>query len=161
MLCLKDARNLLQVDYSSVEAGHGLTSDGMYHVAASTYMPGCSAEMIDWWFGFIHTTEQYKLWHVSGLFTRMLSHNNQDPPPLRGGLAISSLQLCYILLLFPNKDADHCSPGTTHFLTGRVLETTSLNILVVIISCMSRSPLRKSVHFCKNQCYCSVKNGTG
>ncbi|KAJ9610536.1 hypothetical protein H2200_005313 [Cladophialophora chaetospira] len=63
MLRLKDAQKLLQNDYLSVEAGHGLTSDGMYHIAASTYMPECTAEMIDWWFGFIHTTEQYRLWH--------------------------------------------------------------------------------------------------
>jgi len=63
MLCLKDAPLLLQNDYLAIEAGHGLTSDNMYHVAASTYMPNCSAEMIDWWFGFIHHTEQYKLWH--------------------------------------------------------------------------------------------------
>ena len=72
MLLLKDARKLLQDDYLPVETGHGLTSDGMYHVAASTYMPGCSAEMIDWWFGFIHTTDQYKLWHVSVPFNLVL-----------------------------------------------------------------------------------------
>jgi hypothetical protein len=35
----------------------------MHHVAASTYMPDCTAAMIDWWFGWIHNTEQYKLWH--------------------------------------------------------------------------------------------------
>jgi DAPG hydrolase PhiG domain len=46
-----------------LEAGCGLTEDNMYHIAASTYMHKCSAEMIDWWFGFIHTTDQYKLWH--------------------------------------------------------------------------------------------------
>ena len=68
MLRLRDAHKLLQNDYLSIETGHGLTSDGMYHVAASTYMQGCSAEMIDWWFGFIHTTDQYKLWHVSSPF---------------------------------------------------------------------------------------------
>jgi len=63
MLCLKDAASLLNNDYLEIEDGHGLTKDNMYHVAASTYMPKCSSEMIDWWFGFIHTTEQYKLWH--------------------------------------------------------------------------------------------------
>jgi hypothetical protein len=35
----------------------------MFHVAASTYMRGVSSKMIDWWFGFIHNTDQYKLWH--------------------------------------------------------------------------------------------------
>ena len=63
MLQLRDARTLLQNNYLPVESGHGLTCDNMYHIAASTYMPGCTAEMIDWWFGFIHNTEQYKLWH--------------------------------------------------------------------------------------------------
>lgn len=63
MLCLKDIASLLSNDYLDVEVGHGLTEDNMYHVAASTYMPNCSSEMIDWWFGFIHTTDQYKLWH--------------------------------------------------------------------------------------------------
>lgn len=63
MLRLQDVASLLKEDYTPVEAGHGLTTDNMYHVAASTYMPHCTAEMIDWWFGFIHTTEQYKIWH--------------------------------------------------------------------------------------------------
>ena len=60
---LADARLLLQHDYLPLEAGYGLTDDNMQHVAASTYMPNITAEMIDWWFGFIHTTDQYKLWH--------------------------------------------------------------------------------------------------
>jgi hypothetical protein len=80
MLQLKDARTLLDNDYLPVEAGHGPASDGMYHVAASTYMPGCSAEMIDWWFGFIHNTEQYKLWHVR----RSLSFDCTRVTPLLG-----------------------------------------------------------------------------
>lgn len=63
MLRLHDARLLLQNHYLPLETGHGLTEDNMYHVAVSTYMHKCSAEMIDWWFGFIHTTEQYQLWH--------------------------------------------------------------------------------------------------
>lgn len=62
-ICLADAKLLLQHDYLPLEAGYGLTDDNMHHIAASTYMPGVSAAMIDWWFGFIHTTEQYKLWH--------------------------------------------------------------------------------------------------
>ena len=62
-LRLSDAKLLLQHPYLALEAGHGLTTDNMVHVAASTYMPGVTAAMIDWWFGFIHNTEQYKLWH--------------------------------------------------------------------------------------------------
>lgn len=35
----------------------------MYHVAAETRMPGVTGEMIDWWFGYVTTTQQYKQWH--------------------------------------------------------------------------------------------------
>ena len=63
MLRLDEAPLLLERDYLPIETGSGLASDGLWHVAASTYMPRCSAKMIDWWFGWIHTTEQYKLWH--------------------------------------------------------------------------------------------------
>ena len=62
-LRLADAALLLEHDYLPLEAGYGLTDDNMLHVAASTYMPHVTAAMIDWWFGFVHTMEQYKLWH--------------------------------------------------------------------------------------------------
>ncbi|PVH79351.1 hypothetical protein DL98DRAFT_572544 [Cadophora sp. DSE1049] len=62
-LLLTDAKLLLKAPYPSVETGYAQTSDGMYHIAASTYMPNCTGEMIKWWFGWIHTTDQYKLWH--------------------------------------------------------------------------------------------------
>ena len=63
MLKLSEVHKLLDNEYLPVEAGFGLTKDNMYHVAASTYMYACTAEMIDWWFGDVHHTEQYKLWH--------------------------------------------------------------------------------------------------
>jgi hypothetical protein len=62
-LLLKDAPLLLAHEYLPLEAGYAVNSEGMHHVAASTYMHGVSSKMIDWWFGFIHDTEQYKLWH--------------------------------------------------------------------------------------------------
>jgi len=62
-LCLRDAKLLLEHEYLPLEAGHAINADGMYHVAASTYMKGCSGEMLDWWFGYIHKTDTYKLWH--------------------------------------------------------------------------------------------------
>lgn len=62
-LCLKDASILLGHEYLPMESGYAVTSDGMTHVAASTYMHGVTSTMIDWWFGFIKTTEFYKLWH--------------------------------------------------------------------------------------------------
>lgn len=62
-LRLEDAKLLLSNDYLPLESGFAYDANGMLHVAAVIYMPNCSAEMIDWWFGWIHTTEQYKLWH--------------------------------------------------------------------------------------------------
>lgn len=62
-LALSDARLLLEHPYLPMEAGVAATDDGMYHIAASTYMKGSTGAMIDWWFGWIHTTDQYKLWH--------------------------------------------------------------------------------------------------
>lgn len=61
-LCLQDAKLLLENDYLPFEAGYAINADGMSHIAASTYMPGVTGEMIDWWFGWIHNTDQYKLW---------------------------------------------------------------------------------------------------
>ncbi|SDJ26107.1 hypothetical protein SAMN05444157_2518 [Frankineae bacterium MT45] len=50
--------------YSAVETGYGMASDGTAWAAALTTMPGVSAAMWDWWFGW-HSTEsaRYKLWH--------------------------------------------------------------------------------------------------
>jgi hypothetical protein len=62
-LLLTDAKLLLSNPYLPLEAGISLTPDGMHHIAASTYMPGSTGTMIDWWFGWIHKTPQYKLWH--------------------------------------------------------------------------------------------------
>jgi hypothetical protein len=61
-LMLRDAPILLTHPYLPFEAGCAYTTDGMCHVAASTYMLGVTGEMIEWWFGWIHGTEEYKLW---------------------------------------------------------------------------------------------------
>ncbi|KAL4885441.1 hypothetical protein BJY04DRAFT_214240 [Aspergillus karnatakaensis] len=62
-LCLSNAKLLLSNPYLPLETGIAVTDDGMHHIAVSTYMKGCTGAMIDWWFGWIHKTEQYKLWH--------------------------------------------------------------------------------------------------
>jgi hypothetical protein len=62
-LLLQDAPLLLENEYLPLEAGYAVAPDGMHHVAASTYMRGCSGKMIDWWFGYVHHTQEYKLWH--------------------------------------------------------------------------------------------------
>jgi hypothetical protein len=62
-LLLQDAPSLLSTPYMPMESGYALNSDGMYHVAASTYMKDVTGDMIDWWFGWVTNTTQYKLWH--------------------------------------------------------------------------------------------------
>jgi DAPG hydrolase PhiG domain len=64
-LLLSEAHKLLESPYLAHEGGFATNADGMHHITASTYMPHCKGAMIDWWFGFIHTTDQYKLWHPS------------------------------------------------------------------------------------------------
>ena len=60
---LDEADRLLEPGYLSMESGYVRLPDGQLHVAARTSMPGCSSAMIDWWFGYVRTTEQYKRWH--------------------------------------------------------------------------------------------------
>ncbi|OBT95954.1 hypothetical protein VE01_06026 [Pseudogymnoascus verrucosus] len=62
-LLLSDAKLLLNIPYLQHEAGYAVNAEGMHHIAACTYMPRCTGRMIDWWFGWIHDTAQYQLWH--------------------------------------------------------------------------------------------------
>ncbi len=47
-LALSDSRLLLKHPYLPMEAGVTTTNDGMYHIAASTYMKGSTGAMIGW-----------------------------------------------------------------------------------------------------------------
>ncbi len=60
---LKDANQLLNPGYLDLETGYTRLSDGQLHVAAWTTMFGCTGSMVEWWFGYLETTEQYKMWH--------------------------------------------------------------------------------------------------
>ena len=60
---LADANQLLDDTTSPFESGWIRHADGRAHVAGRTHMVGCTAEMVEWWFSFIKTTEHYKLWH--------------------------------------------------------------------------------------------------
>ena len=60
---LDQANQLLDQFYLPFESGWQRLPDGSAHVAARTHMIGCTPEMVAWWFGFIHHTEQYKWWH--------------------------------------------------------------------------------------------------
>jgi len=60
---LDQANALLEPGYLSFESGTLRLEDGQMHVASRTTMPGCKGRMVDFWFGFLRTTEQYKWWH--------------------------------------------------------------------------------------------------
>lgn len=60
---LDQAGELLEHFYLPFESGWQRMEDGTIHVAARTHMIGCKGSMVEWWFGFIHHTEQYKWWH--------------------------------------------------------------------------------------------------
>ncbi|HIL13931.1 MAG TPA: hypothetical protein EYG16_09710 [Deltaproteobacteria bacterium] len=60
---LAEANRLLDPGYLDFEAGYTRLPDGQLHVASWTTMFGCSGQMVEWWFGFLENTEQYKWWH--------------------------------------------------------------------------------------------------
>ncbi len=58
----EQANDLLKPGYLPIESGYMELSDKRL-VAALTRMPGCRAKMVNWWFGWLGGTDQYKLWH--------------------------------------------------------------------------------------------------
>ena len=60
---LADANQMLKSNPHADEDCWKVLPDGMGFVAARTEMPGCSAEMVEWWFSNLRTTEQYLRWH--------------------------------------------------------------------------------------------------
>ena len=66
---LSNVSDLLQPGYLPLETGIASTPSGGLSVAVLTEWPGCSSEMIDWWFGWhIAKTDRYKLWHPQAHF---------------------------------------------------------------------------------------------
>lgn len=61
---LETAPELLREGHLPVETGYTTGRDGSVRVAVLTAMPGVTAEMWDWWFGW-HGCDarRYKLWH--------------------------------------------------------------------------------------------------
>lgn len=59
----EQADQLLDPGYLAMESGYADLGDGKKVVAALTRMPGCKAKMVNWWFGWLGGTEQYKMWH--------------------------------------------------------------------------------------------------
>ncbi|WP_316574291.1 DAPG hydrolase family protein [Nocardia canadensis] len=67
--------------YSAVETGYGQSTTGVVWVAVHTPMPGATAAMWDWWFGW-HSIEsaRYKLWHPDAhLFASLASDRSAQP----------------------------------------------------------------------------------
>ena len=60
---LEEANALLEPGYDQMESGVMNFDDGYATVFALARMPGCSAAMVEWWFGWLGGTEPYKLWH--------------------------------------------------------------------------------------------------
>ncbi|KAF2399285.1 hypothetical protein EJ06DRAFT_531603 [Trichodelitschia bisporula] len=62
-LTLAQAPRLLDQPYSTLESGWTRLPSGELYIAAHTFMPAVTSAMIDWWFGYIHSTADYALWH--------------------------------------------------------------------------------------------------
>lgn len=58
-----DANEMLDYQHHPFEDGYKVLDGGIGYVARRTEMPGCTGEMVKWWFTHIHTTEQYLDWH--------------------------------------------------------------------------------------------------
>jgi hypothetical protein len=60
---LTEVNQLLDHPYLPLETGWLRLDDGQALVAGRTQMVGCKGKMIEWWFGFVHHTEEYLWWH--------------------------------------------------------------------------------------------------
>ena len=60
---LEQANDLLTPGYLALESGVIDHGDGFRTVCALTRMPGCKADMVEWWFRWLGGTDQYRLWH--------------------------------------------------------------------------------------------------
>jgi hypothetical protein len=61
---VSSAPSLLEEGHQQIETGYVLSADGGVRVAVRTPMPGVTAEMWDWWFGWHGSdSRRYKLWH--------------------------------------------------------------------------------------------------
>lgn len=71
--------------YSPVETGYGRSDEGLVWTAVRTEMPGVTAAMWDWWFGW-HSAEsaRYKLWHPDAhLYADISSDRSAEAMPDR------------------------------------------------------------------------------
>ena len=60
---LANANQMFVSAEAADEDGYKVLDGGIGFVAAKTEMPGCNAQMIEWWFSNLRTTEQYVRWY--------------------------------------------------------------------------------------------------
>ena len=60
---LDQANQLLEPGHHALETGVQRLESGQLMVAALTPIRGVKGAMVEWWFGFLETTEQYRWWH--------------------------------------------------------------------------------------------------
>lgn len=67
MLKITQRGMLFEPGYLEGETGYGVMADGTGYVANMTFMPGVTAEMLEWWFAW-HSIEdsRYKIWNPEG-----------------------------------------------------------------------------------------------
>ncbi len=78
-----DANLLLEPGYLPLENGYTRLANGQVFVAVLTRMPGVTAAMIDWWFGWhAMETQRYKLWHPRAHLLNRTERQVADDPGL-------------------------------------------------------------------------------
>ena len=78
-LPLERAGELLRPGYLLMENGLCRLDDGSLEVAVHIDMPGCTAAMWDWWFGWhSYADERYVIWHPMGHEKASMLHDWQD-----------------------------------------------------------------------------------
>lgn len=60
---IEEANGLLKPGYLPFEAGYKRYEDGLLVIAARSSLMNITKEMIEWWVGYVHNSEQYSWWH--------------------------------------------------------------------------------------------------
>lgn len=64
ILSVEDKNKFLAGEDTGIQVGYGVAANGTGYVANKTFMPGVTAEMMEWWFAWHPITSdlRYKLW---------------------------------------------------------------------------------------------------
>ena len=78
---LSEADRLLGPGHLPMETGFTRLNNGQVFVAVHSHMPGISAAMIDWWFGWAYKeTHRFKLWHPKAHLSSRTKYPIADDP---------------------------------------------------------------------------------